>query len=173
MPADHPVSGLTIASAERQSPRVGKAVSTGAAGWRQARLFLGGALEDPELVSQREDLELQGGKGRDTDRRAASRVEMRSIGSAMRWAQAGRGASGVSSSGRRTAPSLQTTRRLNAPFSARTQTIYCQLSVRFDGIASVHRNRQEPDVGVSIEISRLRKRRPEAEEHSRFPIPTL
>jgi len=70
-----------------------------------------------------------------------------------------------SSSDRRTAASLQTTCRLNAPFSARTRTISRQLSMRFGEVASVHRDRQEPDVGVSIEISRLRTWEPEAEPH--------
>jgi hypothetical protein len=68
---------------------------------------------------------------------------------------------------------LRTARRLNAPFSALNSNDLASAQCAHWRSCKRSSRYQEPDVGVSIEISRLHKSQPEAEEHSRFPIPTL
>lgn len=68
MPADYRL-WFDDSQAERQSRQSGES-------WRQARAF-GGALQDPDLVSHREDLKLHVGTGPELDRRAAYRIGIR------------------------------------------------------------------------------------------------
>ena len=56
------VSGLTMVSAERQSLQIRKKHPQQPDGWGQARSFVG-VLNDTDLVSAGEDLQLHGGTG--------------------------------------------------------------------------------------------------------------
>jgi hypothetical protein len=52
-----------MASTERQSPHAGENHQTRTVGWRQLRPFLGGALQDTDLVSEREVLQFHSASG--------------------------------------------------------------------------------------------------------------